>query len=143
MRELYNTLGVSGDDVLIDLRYSIIFVLRAGILDLSEEWVHLPLTGRFKDYTHHNAVRLNRLAIDHDDCLIFDLRLINLDVAIQKIADDLYQILSELLPWPPAWKRENPWHDVQIFTLGDPESVERDLTAYLEALHRSKSDNEG
>ena len=39
MHELYSILGVSEDDIDIDIRYCITYVLREGILDLSEAWV--------------------------------------------------------------------------------------------------------
>jgi hypothetical protein len=143
MKELYSILGVSADDVVADLRYCITFILRDGILDLSEAWVQRPITERFRNYTHQNAVRLNRIAVDQDDCLVFDLRLVDPDVAIQKIADDLYDTLSDLLPWPPALEAENPWHEVRIFTIGSREAAEQDLLAYLEAVRRSQSEDEG
>jgi hypothetical protein len=137
MKELYSILGVSADDVVAELRYCITFILREDILDLSEEWVQRLITERFRDYTHQNAVRLNRIAVDHDDGLVFDLRLVDPNVAIQKIADDLHDALCDLLPWPPALEKNNPWHEIRIFTIGSPEAAEQDLLAYLEALRRS------
>jgi len=142
MKELYSILGVSADDVVADLRYCITFILRDGILDLSDEWVQRLITQRFRDYTHQNAVRLNRIAVDHDDGLIFDLRLVDPNVAIQKIADVLHDALWELLPWPPGFETENPWHEVRICTIGSHEAAEQDLLAYIEALRRCQSEDE-
>lgn len=143
MKELYSILGVSADDVVADLRYCMIFLLRDGILDLSEEWVQRPITERFRDYTHQNAVRLNRIAVDHDDGLVFDLRLVDPNVSIQEIADDLHDALCDLLPWPPELKAENPWHEIRIFTIGSHEAAEQEILAYVEALRRSQSEDEG
>lgn len=139
MKELYSVLGVSEDDIVVNLRYCVIYALHEGVLALSEEWVHRPIIERFSDYTHQNAVRVNRIAVDHDDCIVFDLRLVDPDVAIQEIVDDIYDVLCELLPWPHALEVEHPWREVRILTIGDPESVEKDLTAYIEAIPRSKS----
>jgi len=36
----------------------------------------------------------------------------------------------------------HPWREVRIVTIGDPESVEKDLSAYLEAVRRSKADDD-
>jgi hypothetical protein len=143
MHDLYSILSVSADDIVIDVRYCIIYVLREGPLDLSEAWVHRPIIERFRGYTHQNAIRLNRIAVAHDDCLVFALQLVAPDVAIQEIVDDISDLLRELLPWPPAFDVEHPWREVRIFTLGAPESAEKDLTAYIEAVRRSKPDNDG
>jgi hypothetical protein len=143
MNDLYNILSVSADDIIIDIRYCIIYVLREGILDLSEAWVHRPIIERFRGYTHQNAIRLHRIAVAHDDCLVFDLQLVDPDVAIQEIVDDISALLSALLPGPPALEGAPPWREVRIFTIGTPESAEKDLTAYIEAVRRSKPDNEG
>jgi hypothetical protein len=143
MNDLYNILSVSADDIVIDVRYCIIYVLREGILDLREAWVHRPIIERFRSYTHQNAIRLNRIAVAHDDCLIFDLQLVDPDVAIQEVVDDILDLLSERLPWPHALEGEHPWREVRIFTIGTPETAEKDLTAYIEAVRRSKPDNDG
>jgi hypothetical protein len=143
MNDLYSILSVSADDIVIDIRYCIIYVLREGILDLSEAWVHRPILERFRGYTHQNAIRLHRIAVAPDDCLVFDLHLVDPDVAIQEIVDDISDWLRELLPWPHAREVEHPWREVRIFTIGAPESAEQDLTAYIEAIRRSKPDNEG
>jgi hypothetical protein len=142
MHELYSILGVSEDDIDIDIRYCITYVLREGILDLSEAWVHRPIIERFRGYTHQNAVRLHRIAVDQDDCIVFHLQLVNPDIAIQEIVDEIHGALCELLPWPQALEIENLWYEVRIFTVGDPEAVEKDLAAYLEAVRRSKSKGE-
>ncbi len=143
MNDLYSILGVSADDIIVHVRYCIIYVLRGGILDLSEEWVHRPIIERFRGYTHQNSIHLHRIAIAHDDCIVFDLQLVNPDVAIQEIVDDIYDLLSKLLPWPHALEVEHPWREVRIFTIGTPESAEKDLTAYIEAIRRSKPENDG
>jgi len=139
MHDLYSILGVSEDDIDADIRYGITYILREGILDLSEAWVHRPIIERFRGYTHQNAIRLQRIAIDRDDCIVFYLQLVNPDVAIQEIVDEIHAALCELLPWPQALELENPWQEIQIFTVGDPEAAEKDLAAYLEAVRRSKS----
>ena len=59
----------------------------------------------------------------HDDGLVFDLRLVDPNVSIQKIADDLHDVLSELLPWPPGLEAETPWHEVRILTIGGADGV--------------------
>ena len=102
MHDLYSILGVSEDDVDVYIRYGITYILREGILDLSEAWVHRPIIERFRGYTHQNAVRLQRIAVDRDDCIVFDLQLVNPDVAIQEIIDEIHAVLCELLPWPSA-----------------------------------------
>ena len=63
MHDLYRILGVSEDDVDIDLRYRITYILHEGILDLSEAWVHRPILERFRGYTHRNAIRMLRIAV--------------------------------------------------------------------------------
>jgi hypothetical protein len=141
MHDLYRILGVSEDDVDADIRYCITYILREGILDLSEPWVHRPIIERFRGYTHQNAVRLQRIAIDRDDCIVFDLQLVNPDVAIQEIVDEIDAALCDLLPWPQALVRENPWREIRIFTIGDPEAAQKDLATYLEAVRRSKPED--
>ena len=143
MTDLYNILNVSADDIIIDVRYCIIYVLREGMLDLSEAWVHRPILEGFRGYTRQNAIRIHRIAVAHDDCLVFDLQLVDPDVVIQKIVDDISDRLSELLPWPHALEVEHPWREVRIFTIGAPESAEKEITAYIEAVRRSKPDNDG
>ena len=139
MHNIYSVLGISEDDVVVDLRYCVIYILHEGILDLSEEWVHHPIIDRFRTYTHQNAVYLNRIAVDHSDSIVFDLQLVDPEVAIQEIVDEIYDILCELLPWPQALAVDNPWREARIFTVGASESVEKDLMAYIEAVRRSKS----
>jgi len=141
MDDLYSILGVSEDDVVINVRYGVIFILREGLLDLSEAWVHRPLREWCSGYTCQNAIRLHCLTIAHDDCLVFDLQLLAPDVAIQEVVDDISAVLGALLPWPPALEVEHPWREVQIYTIGDPESAEQELTAYIEAIRRSKPED--
>jgi hypothetical protein len=143
MDDLSNILGVSEDDMVVDLRYGLLYVLRKDILDLREDWVSRPIMERFQGYTHQNALRLNRMAIAHDDCLVFDLHLVDPDVAIQQIVDDISDELSVLLPWPHVLEVASPWREVQILTIGDPASAEQEIAAYIEAVRRSTSDNDG
>jgi len=140
MHNIYSVLGVSEDDVVIDLRYCIVYMLHEGSMDLSEAWVYDPIIDRFKSYTHQNVVHLNRIAVDHRDCLIFDLQLIDPNIAIQEIVDKVSEILWELLPWPKGLELEDRWREVRIFTVGTPASVEEDLAAYIEAVRRSKTE---
>jgi hypothetical protein len=84
---------------------------------------------------------LQRITIDRDNCIVFDLQLVNPDVAIQEIVDAIDAALGDLLPWPQALERGNQWREIQIFTIGDPEAAERDLAAYLEAVRRSKPED--
>lgn len=142
MHDLYSILSVSADDIVIDVRYCIIYVLREGMLDLSEAWVHRPILERFRGYTHQNAIRLHHIAVAHDDCLVFALQLVNPNVAIQEIVDNISALLSELLPWPHAREVKHPWREIRIFTLGTPESAEQEITAYIEAVRRSKPEND-
>ena len=139
MPNIYSALGVSEDDIVVDLRYCVIYFLHEGILDLSEEWIHQPIVDRFRSYTHENAVRLNRIGVDRGDCIVFDLQLVDPEVAIQEIVDEIYDILGELLPWPQNLAIDPPWREVQIFTVGTPESVEEDIRAYIETVRRSRS----
>ena len=111
MNDLYSILSVSADDIVIDIRYCIIYVLREGMLDLSEAWVHRPILERFSGYTHQNAIRLHRIAVAPDDCLVFALQLVDPDVAIQEIVDDISDLLREVLPWPHALEVEHPWRE--------------------------------
>ena len=41
MDDLYNILGVPEDDIVVDVRYCILYILHKDILDLREEWVHV------------------------------------------------------------------------------------------------------
>jgi hypothetical protein len=143
MDDLYNILGVSEDDIVVDVRYCILYLLREDILDLREAWVQRAIMERFQGYTYQNALRLHRIAIAHDDCIGFDLQLVDPDVAIQQIVDDISDVLSELLPWPHAPGMAHPWREVRIVTIGAPESDEEEITAYIEAVRRSTSDNDG
>jgi hypothetical protein len=143
MDDLYNILGVSEDDIVVDVRYCLLYVLRKDILDLREDWVHRAIMERFRGYTHQNAIRLHRIAVAHDDCIVFDLQLVDPDVAIQQIVDDIADVLRELLPWPHARAAEHPWREVQIVTIGAPESAEQEIMAYIEAVRRSTLDNDG
>lgn len=139
MHNIYSVLGIAEDDIVVNVRYCVIYILHEGILDLSEEWLHQPVIDHFRSYTHQNAVYLNRIAVDRDDCIVFDLQLVDPEVAIQEIVDEIFDILCELLPWPHALAVDTPWREVQIFTVGNPESVEKDLMAYIETVHRSQS----
>ena len=143
MNDLYSILSVSADDIVIDVRYGIIYGLREGMLDLSDAWVHRPILERCRGYTHQNAIRLNRIAVAHDARLVVALPLVDPDVAIQEMVDDISDLLRELLPWPSALDVEHPWREVRMFTRGAPESAEKDLTASIEAVRRSKPDNGG
>ena len=120
MDDLYNILGVSEDDIVVDVRYCLLYVLRKDILDLREDWVHRAIMERFRGYTHQNAIRLQRIAVAHDDCIVFDLQLVDPDVAIQQIVNDIADVLRKLLPWPHARAAEHPWREVQIVTIGAP-----------------------
>jgi hypothetical protein len=140
--DLSNLLGVSEDDIVVNLRYCLIYALQEGILDLSETWVHRPLIEWCSGYTHQNAIRLHRLAVAHDDCLVFDVQLVDPDAAIQEIVDDISDVLGELLPWPSARQGEYPWREVQIYTIGDPETVDQEIRAYIEAVRRPRPEDE-
>src|SRR5207249_11968814 len=49
----------------------------------------------------------------------------------------------ELLPWPHTLKMASPWREVRILTIGAPGSAEEEITAYIEAVRCSQSDNDG
>jgi hypothetical protein len=73
---------------------------------------------------------------------MFALQLVDPHVAIQEIVDSISDRLSELLPWPHAREVEHPWREIRIFTLGAPESAKQEITAYIEAVRRSKPEND-
>jgi hypothetical protein len=143
MDDLSTILGVSEDDIVLDVRYCLLYVLRKESLDLREAWVHRTIMERFQGYTHQNALRLHRIDVAHDNCIVFDLQLVDPDVAIQEIADHISDVLRALLPWPHALGVASPWREVRIMTIGAPESAEAEITAYIEAVRRAQSDNEG
>ena len=143
MDDLSNSLGVSEDDIVVDVRYCLLYILRKENLDLREAWVQRAIMERFQGYTHQNAIRLHRIAVAHDDCLVFDLQLMNPDVAIQEIVDTISDELRDLLRWPHAPEVAHPWREIRILTLGAPESAEETIMAYIEAVRRSTSDHEG
>lgn len=140
--DLSNILGVSEDDIVLDMRYCLLYVLREDILDLREAWVQRAIMERFRGYTHRNALRLHRIVVAHDDCIVFDLQLVDPDAAIQEIANDISDELSALLPWPHTHGVEHPWREVRIVTIGAPESAEEEITAYIEAVRRSQADHD-
>jgi hypothetical protein len=143
MDDLSSMGGVSEDDIVLDVRYCLLYLLRQDLLDLREAWVQRAIMERFQGYTHQNALRLHRLAIVPDDCIVFALQLVDPDVAIQEIAGAIADELRALLPWPHALGVASPWREVRILTLGAPESVEEEITAYIEAVRRSTSGNDG
>jgi hypothetical protein len=57
MDDLYHILGVSEDDMVVDLRYCILYVLRKDLLDLREDWVSRSIMEQFQGNTHQNALR--------------------------------------------------------------------------------------
>ena len=139
MHNIYSALGISEDDVVVNVRYCVIYILHEGILDLSEEWIQQPIVDRLRNYTHGNAVHLNGIGVDQRDSIVFDLQLVDPEVAIQEIVDEIYDILCEWLPWPQNLAVDPPWREVRIFTVGTPESVEEDIRAYIETIRRSQS----
>jgi hypothetical protein len=66
---------------------------------------------------------------------------VNPDITIEEIVQEIYTALYELLPWPLAFEIENPWREIRIFTVGDPETAEKELVAYLEAVRRSRPED--
>ena len=56
MKDIYRILGVSEDDVDVNIRYCIIYVLHKGILDLSEAWVHQPVIERVLHTGNHYRI---------------------------------------------------------------------------------------
>jgi hypothetical protein len=122
-------------------------MLREDILDLREAWVQHAIMERFQGYTHQNALRLHRIDVAHDDCIVCDivcdLQLVAPDVAVQVIADHISDELRELLPWPHSLEVASPWREVRMLTIDAPESAEGEIAAYIEAVRRSQSDNDG
>ena len=143
MDDLYKISGVSENDVVFDLRYFVIYVLREGILDLSEGWVHRPLIEQFSSYTRRNTIQVLSVTVEHDDCLVFELKLLDPNVAMEEVVDDISEMLCALLPWLSGLEVENPWCEVQIFTIGKQESVRQEVTAYIEMVRRSKPEGDG
>jgi hypothetical protein len=143
MDDLSRILGVSEDDIVLDVRYCLLYLLRQDILDVGASWVQPTLLERFQGYTHQNALRLHRIAIIHHDCLVFDLQLVDPHVAIQEIADAIADELRALLPWSHALGGASPWREVRILTIGAPESAEEEITAYVEAVRRATSGHDG
>lgn len=87
MHDLYNILGVSEDDIVVDVGYCLLYVLRKDILDLREDWVHRAIMERFRGYTHQNAIRLQRIAVAHNDCMGFFAQPPN--YAVHRIVGDM------------------------------------------------------
>ena len=42
-----------------------------------------------------------------------------------------------------AGAAEHPWREIQIVTIGAPESAEQEILAYIEAVRRSTLDHDG
>lgn len=143
MDDLDHILRVSEDDIVLNVRYGLLYVLREGLLDLREAWLHRLITEGFSTYTHQNAVRLHRITVVHDDSIVFDLHLVDPDVALQEIVDDISDVLSGLLPWPHTLEGQQPWRAVQCFTIGAPASGEQEMANYIDAVRRSKAEDEG
>ena len=60
MDDLSNILGVSEDDIVLDVRYCLLYLLRQDILDLREAWVQRVIMERFQGYVRDGCKKISQ-----------------------------------------------------------------------------------
>lgn len=97
--DLLDDIPISEDDVVINIRFAIIFTADENKLNFENEWINKPINNAFRNYTFHNAVRVNKIMYEENRMTIV-VKLLDPEVSFEAISGDaenkLYGVLESL-----------------------------------------------
>jgi hypothetical protein len=141
MNDAFKNMPIDEDDVVINLRYYFCYLANSGI-DFQERWIEGQIVQAFKEYTFNNSVRLNKIMVIASDCIFFDVKLINPDIAPQTVSDAIHKRLHEAVRCAFQGNSDEMWKEVKILSIGDETETTETIKSYLRRL-RTDNDQEG
>ena len=134
--DLYNSLPLSEDDVVIDLRFNVIFSAGQPLLSFREEWIMNQIRKRFENYTFNNSIRLNAIEALNDQTLLFDFKQIDPDIALEEIVESINAKLEETFETFNVEITEDFWETVKIYSIGNEDDALEQANEYLKRMKR-------
>lgn len=140
--DLYNSFPLSGDDVVINLRFNAIFSESQPFLSFQEKWVINRIRKHFEHYTFNNSVRLTVIEVLNNQTLMFDFKQIDPEVALEEIIENINANLEEVFGAFNVKITEDFWETVKIYSIGDKGDALEQANEYLKKIKR-KNDADG
>jgi hypothetical protein len=139
---LYNSIPLSEDDVVINLRFNAIFSARRPLLSFREEWIMKQIKKRFENYTFNNSIRLNAVEALNDQMLLFDFKQIDPDIALEEIVENINANLEETFETFNVEITVDFWETVKIFSIGNEDDALEQANEYLKRIKRENDTTE-
>lgn len=134
--DLYDSFPVSEDDVVIDLRFNVIFSAGRPLLSFREEWIMKQVRKRFENYNFNNSIRLNAIKALNDQTLLFDFKQIDPDSALEEIVENINANLEETFETFNVEIAEDFWKTVKIYSIGNEDDALEQANGYLKRIKR-------
>lgn len=133
MDDFLDDIPINGDDVVINLNFLLVYKAHNNSIGLCNDLFQKEIKTYFKKYTYNNCVRIKDVLFDSDSIWFF-IKQVNPDIAMQEIIDDIDNYLSTELERYSIKLRNDDWEIIEIFSVGDPEEVKKDIDSYLRNL---------
>jgi hypothetical protein len=133
MDDFLDDIPINGDDVVINLNFLLVYKAHNNSIGLCNDLFQKEIKTYFNKYTYNNCVRIKDVLFDSDS-IVFFIKQVNPDIAMQEIIDDIDNYLSSELERYSIKQRNDDWEIIEIFSIGDPEEVKKDIDSYLRNL---------
>ena len=143
--DLYDSIPISEDEIVINLRFNVIFCESQPFLSFQEEWVIKPIKNHFENYNFNNSIRMNAIEILNNETLLFDFKQINPDISLEEIVENINSNLEEVFEPFNIEIKEDFWKTIEIYSIGDKEDALKQANEYLKRIKnengKDNSDN--
>lgn len=141
--DISNSIPISEDDIVLNLRYHVIFLAHQDATPFQEEWIRKAVGEGFKNHTHANAVRINEIRPLDERTLLFDLKQISPDVSLHDIIEGIKTKLENVLPHfgklnDRRGLEEDLWERIDFFSIVDKEGAISDMGEYLRRIREKE-----
>jgi hypothetical protein len=132
----FESVPISEDDIIINLRFNVVFCENQPSLSFQEEWIIDPIKKHFKNYNFNNAIRMNAIEIVNNQTLLFDFKQINPDFSLEEIVEGINSNLEEIFRTFNIGMTDNFWKSVEIYSIGDKDDAIAEANEYLKRLKK-------
>ncbi len=137
MDDPFEMIPINEDDVVMNCRFHLCYSAHEGI-DFQDKWIKELIDKKFTDYTFNNNIRINNIKTISTDTIIFDVKLLNVTIAPQAIADDILDKLHDAVNPALHGRTEEMWRELKIFSIGDDKESKEMIEKYLRKLHEGE-----
>jgi len=136
--DILNSLPISEDDIILNLRYHVVFFEKNALVSFQEDWVMKPILKHFKNYTCNNSLRIKEIKALNNQALLFDFKQISPDISLEDMASGILSHLEDALTMVHIKISDDFWEKADIFSVGAEDDAITNGEEYVKRLRKCR-----